>query len=69
MVGSSNLEFKKNWNPQIVQLIYSYYLRKQNELPFTDPHNPRYRLPIAVWKRLPLFVTKAIGPRLITGLV
>ena len=34
-----------------------------------DPRNPRYRLPIALWKGLPLALTKAVGPRLIAGLI
>jgi hypothetical protein len=67
--GSSNLRFKQNWKPQIIPLTYNYYLRKKGGIPFPDPRNPRYRFPIAVWRRLPLFVTKLVGPRLITGLV
>ena len=66
---SSNLKFKQNWNPQIVPLTFNYYLRKMKDIPFSDPRDSRYRLPIAVWRRLPLAVTKRVGPRLITGLV
>jgi len=47
----------------------NYYLRKAKEIPFMDPRNPRYRLAIAAWRRLPLAATRALGPRLITGLV
>jgi len=66
---SSNIEFKANWGPQPLTLSYNYYLRKLKEVPNMDPRNPRYRLPIALWRKLPLFVTRNLGPRLIWGLV
>lgn len=66
---SSVLDFKKNWRPTIVPLVYNYYLRTINQPPYLDHDNPKYRLPIALWKRLPLPLTRAIGPRLISGLV
>ena len=65
---SSVLDFKKNWRPAIVPLVYNYYLRKISKPPFLDHDNPKYRLPIAVWRRLPLTLTKLLGPRLISGL-
>ncbi len=68
-VDSTNLAFKTNWGPELIPLSYNYYLRKLKEIPYVDPRNPRYRIPIAIWQRLPLFVTKRLGPRLITGVV
>jgi FemAB-related protein (PEP-CTERM system-associated) len=67
--GTGNLRFKENWGPRLVKLTSNYYLRTLRAPPFTDPRNPRYRLPMAVWRRLPLPVTRVLGPRLITGLV
>jgi len=64
-----NLAFKMNWGPEAIPLFYNYYLRKIEEIPRVDPRNPRYRIPIAIWRRLPLFVTKRVGPRLMTGLI
>lgn len=64
-----NLAFKMNWGPQPLTLRYNYYLRTLKDIPSLDPHNPRYRIPIAIWRRLPLFATKSLGPRLITGLI
>lgn len=66
--GGGNLRFKENWNPEVSPLSYNYHLRTLKEVPFADPRNPRYRLPIAVWRRLPLRLTRALGPRLISGL-
>src|SRR3989338_550913 len=64
VAGSSNLAFKMNWGPELIPLCYNYYLRRIEEIPYVNPRNPRYRVPIAVWKRLPVFMTSRIGPRL-----
>lgn len=65
---SSNLSFKENWNPREIPLSYNYFLRKLKAVPNLDPRNPRYRLQIALWQKMPLFFTKKLGPRLIKGL-
>jgi len=66
---SPTLNFKSNWNPELVPLSYNYYLRRLQQPPYLDPRNPKYRIPIAVWRKLPLFATKTLGPQLIRGLV
>ena len=66
---SSNLKFKQNWGIELVPLRYNYYLRTLKEVPFKDPRNPKYRIPIAIWQKLPLPVTRFLGPLLIPGLV
>jgi FemAB-related protein (PEP-CTERM system-associated) len=67
--GSSNLKFKLNWGADAVSLQYNYYLRRMERIPYLHHRNLRYRLPIAAWKKLPVFLTKQLGPRLIPGLV
>lgn len=66
--GSSNLRFKANWNATEVTLYYNYFLIKARQIPYLDPRNPKYRLAIAAWQKMPLGLTKALGPRLISGL-
>lgn len=66
---SSVLDFKMNWNPKVVPLNYNYYLRKLKKAPYLAPGNSKYRLAIAAWRRLPLFLTRSLGPRLISGLL
>jgi FemAB-related protein (PEP-CTERM system-associated) len=68
MADSSTLSFKGNWSPAIVPLHYNYFLGRAKEIPNLNPANPVFRLQIAAWRRLPLFVTKFLGPRLISGL-
>lgn len=68
VAGSTNLAFKMNWGPELFPLCYNYYLRTIKDIPYVNPRNARYRLPIILWRQLPVFVTKAVGPHLITGL-
>ena len=66
--GSGNLNFKKNWCASVSPLSYNYGLRTLKDVPFADPRNPRYRLAIDLWQRLPLRLTRSLGPHLISGL-
>jgi hypothetical protein len=68
-MDSPTLKFKMNWGPEPLPLFYNYYLRKLKEIPYVDPRNPRYRIPIAIWKRLPVFATKSLGHLLMAGLI
>jgi FemAB-related protein (PEP-CTERM system-associated) len=60
--------FKRQWTAEPMPLFYEYHLADGAEMPDMDPTNPRFRVPIAVWKRLPLPVTKAVGPHVIKGI-
>jgi FemAB-related protein (PEP-CTERM system-associated) len=60
--------FKKNWGFEPRPLAYRFRLRDGEAIPEQNPLNPKYRLMIAVWKRLPLPVAGLLGPRLVRGL-
>jgi FemAB-related protein (PEP-CTERM system-associated) len=60
--GTGSWSFKKNWGFEPVPLHYEYHLVKSREMPDISPMNPKYRLFINAWKRLPLPVTRMIGP-------
>lgn len=66
-MGRSNIDsgpykFKKQWGPIIQPLFWQYYLYKANKIPALNPTNPKFSLAIKIWKRLPLIITKLIGP-------
>lgn len=61
-VGTGSFHFKKNWGFSPEPLEYSYLLRRLDQLPEINPNNPKYKYFIALWKRLPLLVSKAVGP-------
>ena len=61
-IGTGSYSFKKNWGFTPQPLFYEFYLVKSTSMPDINPLNPKYRLFIAAWKRLPLAVSQAIGP-------
>ncbi len=67
-IDSGNYNFKKQWGTIPKRLYYNYYLRGLNGVPDMHPSNLKFKLAIGVWKRLPLFLTKRIGPYLIKGI-
>jgi FemAB-related protein (PEP-CTERM system-associated) len=60
--GTGTYSFKKNWGFEPRPLFYEYYLVKAKQMPDISPMNPKYRIFINAWKRLPLAVTQVIGP-------
>lgn len=66
---SGQFDFKRRWGAELFDLPHYYYMCKgQKELPNIDIDNFKFKLLISVWKRLPLFVTKWIGPWIREGL-
>lgn len=66
--GTGSYHFKKNWGFEPEPLNYEYHLVKAGEMPDLNPLNPKYRLFIAAWKKLPMGVSRLIGPHLARSL-
>jgi FemAB-related protein (PEP-CTERM system-associated) len=62
---SGTFVFKRKWGAKPVHLCYEYDLLDSASFPDMDPTNPRFRLAIELWKRLPVFATRALGPFII----
>ncbi len=60
--------FKKNWGFTPEALPYEFHLRKGGAVPENNPLNPKYRLFIAAWKKLPLPLANRIGPHIVRHL-
>lgn len=56
--------FKRHWGFEPKPLPYQYVLRDGAEMPDLSPSNPRVHLAVEAWKRLPLALTKVLGPRI-----
>lgn len=67
-VGTGPYSFKKNWGFTPEPLSHQYYLKSGRDLPNVNPTNPKYRLFIEVWKRLPLPIANLIGPVVSRGI-
>ena len=62
--NSGSFHFKRHWGFVPVDLPYQYILGRSRTVPDVSPNNPRYRLFIGIWKRLPLRVTQWLGPKI-----
>jgi FemAB-related protein (PEP-CTERM system-associated) len=62
---SNTFKFKKQWAPEPRQLYWQYHLNRVDEIPAINPNNPKYRLFIGMWRRLPLAIANRLGPKLI----
>jgi FemAB-related protein (PEP-CTERM system-associated) len=62
---SGTFFFKRQWGAQPIPLFYEYHLTNGTSLPDVDPTNTSFRSAIALWKRLPVFAAKALGPWII----
>ena len=65
---SGTYRFKRQWGAEEVPLHWHYVLPPGAAVPDVRPDSPKYRLAVAVWRRLPLGVVRALGPRLIAKL-
>jgi len=54
--------FKKKWNAETKQLYWQYYLGTSKNIPELNVHNPKFQLAIQLWRKLPLLLTKILGP-------
>src|SRR5262249_10180155 len=52
--GTGSFDFKKNWGFEPQPLHYEYLLVKGKSVPEVNPLNPKYRLFINTWQRMPL---------------
>jgi FemAB-related protein (PEP-CTERM system-associated) len=62
---SGSYDFKVHWGMQERDLPYEMLLVNRKTLPNYSPANPKYQFSIRLWRRLPLPVTRAIGPPLV----
>jgi FemAB-related protein (PEP-CTERM system-associated) len=66
-LGTGSFAFKKNWGFVAEPLQYRFRLAPGAVVPETNPLNPKYRLMIAAWKRLPLPLANLLGPYVVRG--
>jgi FemAB-related protein (PEP-CTERM system-associated) len=59
---SGPYKYKKNWGMDPQPLHYYYHLVKATELPNLSPNNPKYKMFINLWQKLPLKLSQLLGP-------
>lgn len=63
-IDAGTYHFKKQWvkNPELQ--TWQYNLLSINEFPGLNPANPKLKLAINIWKRLPLSLANLLGPHI-----
>jgi FemAB-related protein (PEP-CTERM system-associated) len=67
-VGSGSYDFKRNWGFEAQPLDYRYKLVRASRVPENNPNNPKYRMFIQAWQRMPRAVANMIGPHIVRNL-
>lgn len=66
--GTGQYDFKMNWGFEPTPLHYEYFLVNATSVPEHNPLNPKYRLFIQLWRKLPLPIANALGPHIVKNL-
>lgn len=66
--GTGAYAFKHNWGFEPTPLDYQYRLAAGRKAPELNPLNPKFRLLVAGWKRLPLPLATRLGPLIVKGI-
>ncbi|MEF8794671.1 FemAB family XrtA/PEP-CTERM system-associated protein [Thiohalorhabdus sp.] len=67
-VDTGAYHFKRHWGFEPEPLHYEYHLVRASEVPDLSPANPKYQAFIGAWKRLPVGVSRLVGPWLARSL-
>ncbi|MCP4567746.1 MAG: peptidoglycan bridge formation glycyltransferase FemA/FemB family protein [FCB group bacterium] len=63
-INSGGHKYKSNWGPQEIPIFTEYIAADQKKIPDLKPESAKYRMAISTWKKMPLTITRLIGPRL-----
>lgn len=66
--GGGTYNFKRQWGAESLPLKWQYMLAPGTRIPHLDPGNPKYRLAIWIWRKLPLLVTTKLGPSIVRNI-
>ncbi|WP_224981902.1 FemAB family XrtA/PEP-CTERM system-associated protein [Geomonas agri] len=66
--GEGTYNFKKQWGAEPVPLYWQYLLRQGTSLPELNPSNPKYRMAVKGWQKLPVALTRLVGPAIVRNI-
>jgi FemAB-related protein (PEP-CTERM system-associated) len=66
--NSGPYRFKRQWGAQPVPLNWQYWVPEGAVLAEVNPDNPRFDLPKRIWQRLPVPLTRLIGPSIVRNI-
>ncbi|HJT32841.1 MAG TPA: FemAB family XrtA/PEP-CTERM system-associated protein [Pirellulales bacterium] len=66
-IDSGTFRFKRQWGAEPSPAIWQYYVRR-GDVGDMRPDNARYARRVRVWQRLPVWLTRVIGPPIVRGI-
>jgi FemAB-related protein (PEP-CTERM system-associated) len=66
--GEGTFHFKQQWGAAPLPLYWEYVMVRGGSPPELSPSNPRYKAAIETWKRLPLPITRLLGPHIVRSI-
>lgn len=64
-IDAGTHRFKAQWGAKELPLHWHYWLPEGQALPELNPQNRKFALAIAAWQRLPISVSRLIGPQIV----
>ena len=66
--ASGTYHFKEQWGSRPLPLYWYYWLSNGRSMPELSPENSKYSLAIKTWSRLPLALTRIVGPAIVRNI-
>ena len=63
----NTFHFKSQWGATPAPAVWQYHLRR-GELGDMRPDHPKHQRRIQIWRRLPVRLTRLIGPSIVRGI-
>lgn len=60
--------FKQQWGAEPQQLYWEYWLSEGCQMPDRGPQNPRFSAAISTWQKLPVALTRVVGPYIVRNI-
>jgi len=66
-VDSGTYKFKKQWGALPQPTVWQYHVRR-GDINAVRPDSPKYRRRIETWQKLPVWLTRLVGPAIVRGI-
>lgn len=66
-IGSGTYRFKEQWGAKPHPSVWQYYVRR-GSVGDMRPDNAKFGLAIKIWQRLPVYLTRVVGPAIVRGI-
>jgi serine/alanine adding enzyme len=63
--NEGTFKFKAQWGAEPLPLHWEYHMATERELPNVSPANPKYHFAISLWQKLPISLTRRVGPMIV----